>query len=213
MIGGPRALPVGLGVTPTLATVRAASTTTHAGMTFTAANGLGTATAATLTLSVPSATAATSWSNMPRLLKDVSATGAGFQVSARLASTSGVDGNTFLPLALRDASGNLLVLVQVSGIGVVTVYDSGGLVVNAGSLVTFNGTEGFRLTLRSWHLTVEYAADVAAAHWTPICREAARPTVPASVWTYTYVALNLYQGSGAASNVSAQWADVQTTAL
>lgn len=212
MIAGPRALPVGLGVVPTATAVRTASTTAHAGSTFTASGGLGTATAASLTLTLPSSTTATAWTDMPRLVKNVAASIAGFQVSARLAATSGLDANTFLPLALRDASGSELVLVQTSGVGVVTVYDASGLVTNAGSLVAFNGTEGFRITLREGHLTAEYSADVSAGQWTPFYRAADRPTIPASPWTYTYLAMNLYQGSGAAGPVSAQWADVQTMA-
>lgn len=206
-----RAYPVGLGAA-TYAAVRAASTVTWPGSSFTAANGLGTATASTLTMTLPGATVATAWADMPRLRVDAGAGAAqgSFQMWARLAAVSGLDANTFLPFALRDASGNLLVLVQTSGVGVVTVYDGSGLIANAGAIVGFTGTEGFRVTLSNWMLTVEYSSDVAAGRWTPISREVARPAVPASVWTYSQIAFNLYQGVGAAGTVSAQWADVRS---
>ena len=189
-------------------------TISHAGSTFTGSNGLGTATASTLTLSIAAATAATSWSDMPRITKNLSYLDPWrLDAVAKLASVSGHNANTFLPFALRDSSGNLLILIQSAGNNVVTIYDSSGLLANAGSIGALDGTEWCRIVLRDSVSTIYRGVGSSGSQdWTPLWRGNVK--IPASSsFNYTYLSFNLYQGSGAAGTVTAQWSDVYTTLL
>ncbi len=199
---------------PTFTQVYSASTTTHEGSTFTATNGLGIATASTLTLSLSASIVSNTWTNNPHLLKNAISDVWNCDIRARLAAVSGADANTYLPLSIRNSNGHNLILIQTQGNGNITVYDSGGGSYVVGVSITIaNSDNWFRLTTREGHLTVYLGTgSLGSQLWTPIYRVASF-TTPSNPWTYTYIGFNLYQAIGAGSNISVQWADVQSTNL
>lgn len=190
--------------TPAASRTLMRATTTIPGASFTATAGLGTATASTLTMTT--AVQASTWSNCPRLLYDHGGDPWNVSVTATLATLTGGDGNTFVPLALRNSAGNLLILAQVRGSdGQVTVYDS-GLLATSGTVLPVNGTGQLRIVLRDGRPTV-YQSEDSGANWRPIYAGAmAFPS--ASPWAYTRVSFNLYQGAAPGGTVTAQWSGV-----
>lgn len=190
--------------TPAASRTLMRATTTIPGASFTATAGLGTATASTLTMTT--AVQASTWSNVPRLLYDHGGDPWNVSVTATLATLTGGDGNTFVPLALRNSAGGLLILAQVRGSdGQVTVYDS-GLLATSGTVLPVNGTGQLRIVLRDGRPTV-YQSEDSGANWRPIYAGAmAFPS--ASPWAYTRVSFNLYQGTAPGGTVTVQWADV-----
>ena len=187
--------------------------TSHTGSTFTASNGLGTATASTLTLSLAGSTASSTWSDNPRLTKTVVSNPWRLDAVVRLASSSGHDANTYLPFSIRNSSGDVFALIQAKGNGEVTVYDNGGLLATVASGVSFSGSEWFRLVSRDGYLAAFIGTGSSGSQsWTAIYR--GNVTIPATApYNYTYLAFNIYQGTGAAGTVTTQWADVQTSTL
>lgn len=190
--------------TPAASRTLMRATTTIPGASFTATAGLGTATASTLTMTT--AVQANTWSNVPRLLYDHGGDPWNVSVTATLATLTGGDGNTFVPLALRNSAGDLLILAQVRGSdGRVTVYDS-GLLATSGTVLPVNGTGQLRIVLRDGRPTV-YQSEDSGANWRPIYAGAmAFPS--ASPWAYTRVSFNLYQGAAPGGTVTAQWSGV-----
>lgn len=175
------------------------------GASFTASAGVGTATASTLTMTTAAQTSA-SWADQPRLLYAHGGDPWNVSVTATLAALTGGDGNTFVPLALRNSAGDLLILAQVRGSdGQVTVYDS-GLLATSGTVLPVNGTGQLRIVLRDGRPTV-YQSEDSGANWRPIYAGAmAFPS--ASPWAYTRVTFNLYQGAAPGGTVTAQWSGV-----
>lgn len=190
-------------------------TTNHEGSSFTGTNGNGTATASTLTLTIPSSTTATTWANFPRLTKNFVENQMRLDYRVRIAATSGGNTDTWLQMGLRDGSGNQAFMMQANaGSGAVDGYDSSALVFTVGSAFVFGGDEWLRVTNRDGHFTywTGLGTDLEGVEWTIRARSIST-NIPTSQWTYSYLTLHLYQGSGAAGTVSAQWADVQTTVL
>lgn len=194
---------------PTLATVIAQSTTSHAGSSFTGTNGSGTATAASLTVSIAASTATTNWSEQPRLVKTgVVSDPYNVEYSARLATTTGVDSNTYAPLAVRKSDGTAWLLVQANGVGVVTLYGSAGLLAT-GPTLTLDGTARLKITVRDGRVTAW--TKQGSAPWTPFYR--GDPAFPTGPEDYTALTVALYQATGAAGTVTVQWADVSSVDL
>ena len=190
--------------TPAASRTLMRATATIPGASFTASAGLGTATASTLTMTT--AVQATAWADWPRLLYAHGGDPWNVSVTATLATLTGGDIYTFVPLALRNSAGDLLILAQVRGSdGQVTVYDS-GLLATSGTVLPLNGTGQLRIALRDGRPTV-YQSEDSGANWRPIYAGAmAFPS--ASPWAYTRVSFNLYQGAAPGGTVTAQWSGV-----
>lgn len=175
------------------------------GASFTATAGLGTATASTLTMTTAVQTGG-SWADNPRLMYNHGGDPWNVSVTATLAALTGGDGNTFVPLALRNSAGDLLILAQVRGSdGQVTVYDS-GLLATSGTALPVDGTGQLRIVLRDGRPTV-YQSEDSGANWRTIY--AGAMAIPAaSPWAYTRVTFNLYQGAAPGGTVTVQWSGV-----
>lgn len=199
---------------PTLTDTGTSNTTAYPGSSFTATSGLGTATPGTLTLSLPSATAATVWADMPHFFGPTPYSSPYMiDVRARLAAVSGYDGNSFFPIALRDdnTTANILIFIQAQGSGNMTVYDPSGLKALSVGRFSFTGSEWIRFViLDGGTATVYYGTGAAGSQtWTVIWTgQLSLPGTPADFVNLTF---NLYQGSGAGSTVSVQWADITST--
>lgn len=190
-------------------------TTSHEGSSFTGTNGNGTATASTLTLTIPSSTTATTWANFPRLTKNFVENQMRLDYRVRIAATSGGNTDTWLQMGLRDGSGNQAFFMQANaGNGTVDAYGDGLIWTGGAGVFVFGGDEWLRVTNRDGHYTywTGLGSDPEGVEWTIRARTISN-NIPASQWTYSYLTLHMYQGSGAAGTVSAQWADVQTTVL
>lgn len=183
-----------------------------ASSTYSASNGVGTASSTTLTLTLPGSTAATTFADIPRL--ETAHGGDIFNVEARacIASASGYNSNTYLRLNLGDPSGNVAWRLQAQGSGAsapVTLYGSSGLVA-LGSNVALDGTGCLRLVSRDGRVTVWVGTlSAGVINWTLMYRgEPTYPTSPGSS-AYTKLILDMYQGSGAAGTVTSTWSNVQ----
>jgi hypothetical protein len=174
-----------------------------AGSAFTASAGLGTAVASTLTMTI--ATTATTWADLPRLMRNHGGDPWNIDFSARVTVTGG-NGDTYVPLTIRNAAGDGLVLVQARGSdGQVTVYDS-GLLATSGVALPLDGTGALRIVLSNAWLTV-YQSEDSGEHWRPIYRGTV--AIPSTApWAYTYVGSYLFQGSAPGGTVTASLADV-----
>ncbi len=177
-----------------------------AGASFAASAGLGTATASTLTMTAAVQTSG-SWTNQPRLVYAHGGDPWNVQVTATLAALTGGNSNTFVPLAVRNDAGNLLLLAQARGSdGAVSVYDSGGLLATSAVALPVDGTGALRIVLANAIATV-YQSEDSGVSWRPIYRGS--PGIPSSApWAYTRVTFNLYQGSAPGGTVTARWSDV-----
>ena len=199
--------------THTLADVIAQSTTSHAGSSFTGTNGSGTATASTLTVSIPGSTTTATWANQPRLTKNTIANPLRVEVTARLASVSGATIGSFFALAIRKSDGTALVLVQSRGDGDLSVYVGASELTLADEKVcALHDTDWFRLRIDGGHLEV-WQGFGSSTNPTWRCVYHGDRALGTDIETATYLTLALYQGSGAGGTVTAQWADVSSVAL
>ena len=201
---------------PVLTGATASNTTAYTGSSFTATSGLGTATPGTLTLSLPSATAATAWADMPHFFGVMPYTSPYMiDVKARLAAVSGNDGTSFFPIALRDdnTTANILIFIQAEGSGNMTVYDQSGLKALSVGRFSFTGSEWIRFViLDGGTATVYYGTGAAGSQtWTVIWT--GQLFLPATPKDFINLTFNQYQGVGAAGTVSVQWADITSTLM
>lgn len=171
-----------------------------AGSSFTASAGLGTATAATLTLTT--AAQCTAWTDLPRCVYDHGGDPFNVEVEATLAALSGGTADSFLPLSIRNGSGNALLLAQLKGSDrTITVYDASTLVAS-GSAISV-GTGRLKLVVRDGAGAV-YSSNDGGATWTLLKGGIALAGGPG----YTHVAFSIYQAAGPGGTVSVRWSDV-----
>lgn len=177
--------------------------------TFTASAGLGTADATTGVLTLPGATVSTVWTDNPRLVAAGIITDLyNFRVEARIGATSGGGANTYLPVAVRNASGNVAFLLQTSGLGQVSLHGAAGLIAVGPAGFPLGGTGSLKMTMTNGELVAW--TKTAGGLYVPFYN--GRPAFPASPETYTSFTLSLFQGVGAAGSVSVTWADALYTA-
>lgn len=185
-----------------------------AGTEFTASNGLGSATASTLTLSVPASTAATSATNVPRLTIPHNCDPFNIEVIAKLASVSGGDGNTWYRMWICDSSLNTWIFAQANGVaGTTSLYGTSGFLASGGTLA-LDGTGWMRIVVRDGRVSWYFGTGSAGSQdWALKWRgEPTFPTSPGSS-NYSLIRLDMYQGGGAAGTVTSQWSDVQIMSI
>lgn len=169
---------------------------------WTATAGVGSATAATLTLTT-SATA-TAWSDIPRLVHDHGGSAHNIEVEAGLAALSGGLADTFCPLALRNASNDTLLMVQIKGDDrTITVYDYTGTQVGTGAAIN-TGTGRLKLVIRDG-VGSAFSSNDGGDTWTLLKGGIQLAAGPA----FTKVVLSLYQGSTPGGAISVQWDGVK----
>lgn len=191
------------------------NTHNYTGSEFTGFNGVGTADTSTLTMTIPAGTGATTWNTMPNLT-----VGTGYpspfmiDVRARLASAVH-DTNSFFPMAMRDSSNppNIILFVQAEGTGTMTIYDQSGLKSLSPAVFSFTGNEWIRFIIADDGGTIVYYGTGAVGSQTWTLKWAGQILIPASPENYTNIVFNQYQGVAPATDVSIQWADVQSTLL
>lgn len=177
---------------------------------FTASNGVGTANASTLTITIPASTVATAFADVPRLTIPHNGDAMNLEVIARLAAASGGNGNTYYRIWVASPAGDGFILVQANGTGgAATVYGTGGLVA-LGETLPLDGTGWVRIAIRDGRLSVMLGVTNGnTVDWRTWYRDnPVFPTSPGSS-AYSLVKLDMYQGSGAAGTVTSTWSNVQ----
>lgn len=197
------------------ALVSGGNTHDYSGSEFTPYNGIGTATAATLTMTIPSGTGATTWNDMPHLTAGTGyASPLMIDVRARLVSAVH-DGTSFFPIAMRDSSSppNSLIFIQAEGSGTLSIYDQTGLKGLAPGVFSFSGNEWIRFIIADDGGSLVYYGTGAVGSQAWSLKWAGQIFIPASYQDYTNIVFNQYQGAAPATDVSIQWGDVQSTLL
>ena len=184
----------------------------QAGSTFTASNGVGTATNSTLTLSVPGSTVATAYADRPRLTKAHGQRPFRVDVVGRLASQSGGDANSYYALRVTGATTNTQYMMQVqAGTGAVTCYrtiSGADTLLASGSAVSFTGSEWFRIVVDGARIQFYQGTGSAGSQTWTLTHDSVQASFVTSSADLTSVELYLYQGVGAAGTVTVTWADV-----
>ena len=176
------------------------------GATWTASNGLGTATASTLTLTLPGSTVTSTDAARPYLSAPHGRNAWQMEVTARLAAFTGGSTTTWTALLIANASAAKWILAQARGDGELSILSQAGSVATAVHAFALAGNDRLRILVRDGLVTV-YVGD--GTHWVRHYHSDIGGLLPRSTsGDYARVGLRLSESSGAAGTITAQWADV-----